>query len=62
MRPSHVELLRWGIITGMLLRCLAGIIGFHPRGVARWDAFRGYRNVLRKAFERWSPSSSPSSS
>ena len=62
MRPSHVEMLRWGIITGMLLRCLAGIIGFRPRGVARWDAFRGYRNVLRKAFERWSPSSSPSSS
>jgi hypothetical protein len=39
-----------------------GIVGFRPRGVARWDAFRGYRNVLRKAFERWSPSSSPSSS
>jgi len=62
MRPSQAEMLRWGIITGMLLRCLAGIIGFHPRGVARWDAFRGYRNVLRKAFERWSPGSSPSSS
>lgn len=62
MRPGQAELLRWGIITGMLLRCLAGIVGFRPRGVARWDAFRGYRNVLRKAFERWSPSSSPSSS
>jgi GT2 family glycosyltransferase len=62
MRPSQVEALRWGIIAGMLLRCLAGIAGFHPRGVARWDAFRGYRNVMRKAFERWSPGSSPSSS
>jgi N-acetylglucosaminyl-diphospho-decaprenol L-rhamnosyltransferase len=62
MRPAQSEMLRWGIITGMLLRCLAGIVGFHPRGVARWDAFRGYRNVLRKAFERWSNSSSPSSS
>jgi GT2 family glycosyltransferase len=62
MRPSQAEMLRWGIITGMLLRCFAGIVGFHPRGVARWDAFRGYRNVLRKAFERWSPGSSPSSS
>jgi N-acetylglucosaminyl-diphospho-decaprenol L-rhamnosyltransferase len=62
MRPSHVETLRWGIITGMLLRCFAGILGFHPRGVKRWEAFRGYRNVLRKAFERWSPGSSPSSS
>ena len=62
MRPAQSEALRWGIIIGMLLRCMAGILGFHPRGVARWDAFRGYRNVLRKAFERWSPSSSPSSS
>jgi GT2 family glycosyltransferase len=62
MRPAQIEALRWGIITGMLLRLLACSIGFHPRGVKRWDAFRGYRNVLRKAFERWSPSSSPSSS
>ncbi|HEX6640058.1 MAG TPA: glycosyltransferase family 2 protein [Thermoanaerobaculia bacterium] len=62
MRPAQSEALRWGIIIGMLLRCMAGILGFHPRGVARWDAFRAYRNVLRKAFERWSPGSSPSSS
>jgi N-acetylglucosaminyl-diphospho-decaprenol L-rhamnosyltransferase len=62
MRPSQAEALRWGIIVGMLLRCFAGIVGFHPRGVGRWDAFRAYRNVLRKAFERWSPGSSPSSS
>lgn len=62
MRPSHAEALRWGIVVGMLLRCMAGVLGFHPRGVRRWDAFRAYRNVLRKAFERWSPGSSPSSS
>jgi GT2 family glycosyltransferase len=62
MRPSHAEALRWGIIAGMLLRCFAGIVGFRPRGVERWDAFRAYRNVMRKAFERWSPGSSPSSS
>ncbi len=62
MRPSQAEALRWGIITGMLLRCVAGIIGFRPHGVARWDAFRAYREVMRKAFERWSNSSSPSSS
>jgi GT2 family glycosyltransferase len=62
MRPWQAEALRWGIVIGMLLRCLAGILGFHPRGVARWDAFRAYRNVLRKAFERWNPSSSRSSS
>lgn len=62
MRPGQAETLRWGIIVGMMLRCLAGVVGFRPRGVARWEAFRAYRNVLRKAFERWSPSSSPSSS
>lgn len=62
MRPSQAEALRWGIIAGMLLRCVAGIVGFRPRGVARWDAFRAYWNVMRKAFERWSTSSSPSSS
>jgi N-acetylglucosaminyl-diphospho-decaprenol L-rhamnosyltransferase len=62
MRPAQAETLRWGIIIGMLMRCSAGLIGFRPRGVARWDAFRAYGNVLRKAFERWSPGSSPSSS
>lgn len=62
MRPAQAEALRWAIIIGMLLRCAAGIIGFSPRGVRRWDAFAAYRNVLRKAFERWSVSSSPSSS
>jgi N-acetylglucosaminyl-diphospho-decaprenol L-rhamnosyltransferase len=62
MRPAEAEALRWGIIVGMLLRCAAGMVGFHPRGVGRWEAFRAYRNVLRKAFERWSPGSSPSSS
>jgi N-acetylglucosaminyl-diphospho-decaprenol L-rhamnosyltransferase len=56
MRPGQAETLRWGIIAGMLLRCVAGIVGFRPRGVKRWDAFRAYRSVLRKAFERWSPS------
>lgn len=62
MRPAQAEMLRWGIITGMLLRCFAGLVGFHPRGVGRWEAFRGYRNVLRKAFDRWAEASSPSSS
>jgi hypothetical protein len=47
------------IIVGMLLRCAAGLVGLKPRGVARWDAFRAYAGVLRKAMERWE-SSSPS--
>jgi N-acetylglucosaminyl-diphospho-decaprenol L-rhamnosyltransferase len=62
MSPGQAEALRWGIMVGMLLRCMVGMVGLRPRGVARSDAFRGYRNVLRKAFERWSPGSSPSSS
>ena len=62
MRPAQSEALRWAIIFGMLLRCAAGLVGFRPRGVGRWDAFRAYANVLRKAFDRWSADSSPSSS
>ncbi len=62
LRPSHTEALRWVIIAGMLLRCFAGLIGFKPRGVQRWEAFRAYAHVMRKAFERWSADSSPSSS
>ncbi len=53
LRPSQTEALRWAIIGGMLLRCCAGLVGLRPRGVGRWIAFRGYANVLRRAFERW---------
>ena len=61
LRPSQAEALRWVIIAGMLMRCAAGLVGLKPRGVGRWDAFRAYANVMRKAFDRWD-SSSPSSS
>ena len=62
LRPAQSEALRWVIIVGMLLRCAAGLAGLKPRGVERWEAFRAYANVLRKAFDRWSADSSPSSS
>jgi hypothetical protein len=62
LRPAHAEALRWAIIAGMLLRCGAGLLGFKPRRVAKWEAFRAYAQVLRKAFDRWSADSSPSSS
>lgn len=62
LRPAEAEALRWVIISGMLLRCAAGLVGLKPRTVARWEAFRAYAGVLRKAFERWSTRSSPSSS
>jgi N-acetylglucosaminyl-diphospho-decaprenol L-rhamnosyltransferase len=61
MRPAQSEALRWAIIAGMLLRC-AVVFVKKPRGTGRWDAFRAYANVLRKAFDRWSADSSPSSS
>jgi N-acetylglucosaminyl-diphospho-decaprenol L-rhamnosyltransferase len=60
MGPGQAGLLRWAIVAGMLLRCAAGLVGLRPRGVRRWDAFRGYSAVLRKAVDRWD--SSPSSS
>jgi len=59
MGANRSEMLRWMIITGMLLRCAAGLVGLRPRGVRRWVAFRAYANVLKRAFDRWtSPSSS----
>lgn len=61
LRPSQAEALRWVIVAGMLLRCAAGLFGLRPVGVRRWEAFRAYANVLRKAFDRWD-TSSPSSS
>lgn len=64
MRPGQAAALRWAIVAGMLMRCAAGIVGFHPRGIARWDAFRAYAAVMKKALRqkavRWD--SSPSSS
>ncbi|MEO8378895.1 MAG: glycosyltransferase family 2 protein [Acidobacteriota bacterium] len=57
LRPGETEALRWAVIAGMLLRCLAGLAGLRPRGVARGDAFRAYAAVLKRAFHRWdSPS------
>ena len=60
--PSQTETLRWVIIAGMLLRCVASVVGMRPKGVRRWEAFRAYRGVLKRAFDRWTPDSSPSSS
>jgi N-acetylglucosaminyl-diphospho-decaprenol L-rhamnosyltransferase len=62
LRPAQTEALRWAIIAGMLLRCTAALVGLTPRRLRRDDAFRAYANVLRKAFDRWSADSSPSSS
>lgn len=58
LRPGQVEALRWAIIAGMLLRCTAGVVGLRPRGVGRVEAMRAYAGVLKRAWGRWSPSSS----
>lgn len=59
---GQAETLRWIIVGGMLMRCAAGVIGLRPHGIGRRDALHAYANVLRKAVDRWSHDSSPSSS
>jgi N-acetylglucosaminyl-diphospho-decaprenol L-rhamnosyltransferase len=59
-RPGQVEMVRWLVIAGMLLRmgALAARVAHPP--VPREEAYRAYRTVLRQAFRRWddeSPSS-----
>ena len=54
LRPGEAEALRWVIIAGMLLRCVAALLGAAHRDVGRINAFRAYVNVLGRAFDRWS--------
>ncbi|HEX8407426.1 MAG TPA: glycosyltransferase family 2 protein [Thermoanaerobaculia bacterium] len=60
MRPGEAEALRWAIMTGMLLRFAAGLIGKRPRGIERGEAFRAYALVLKRAWNRWDASRSSS--
>jgi N-acetylglucosaminyl-diphospho-decaprenol L-rhamnosyltransferase len=53
-RPSEVELVRWMVICGMLLRIAAVATAIVRPPAARASALRGYRNVLREAISRWS--------
>jgi len=58
--PGEAETLRWLIISGMLLRCIASLAGF-ANGNGRLPSMRAYANVAKKALKRWddwSPSSS----
>jgi GT2 family glycosyltransferase len=50
--PAEAEGLRWMIIAGMLLRCVASVAGF-ANGHGRWPSLRAYANVAKKAFNRW---------
>lgn len=53
MRPWQAEVVRGAIAAGMILRWAAAAFGITPRGVARDEALRAYRRVLKKAFARW---------
>lgn len=50
---GDVEALRWMVVAGMLLRCCAAAVGVGLRGTGRAEALRGYRDVLRDAWNRW---------
>ena len=60
---GEAEALRWAIIGGMALRCVAAIAGLAHPEVGRWRAFRAYARVMGKAFRRWNSgwAASPSS-
>ena len=60
LRRGEAEALRWTIIGGMMMRCVAAAAGVRPKGMTRGQAVRAYVNVMRNAFDRWD--SSPSSS
>jgi N-acetylglucosaminyl-diphospho-decaprenol L-rhamnosyltransferase len=60
LRPGEAEALRWMIVGGMMMRCVAAAIGVRPREMPRGEAVRAYASVMRNAFKRWD--SSPSSS
>jgi len=60
LRPGEAEALRWTIIGGMMMRCVAAAVGIRPEALTRREAVRAYMSVMRNAFERWD--SSPSSS
>jgi GT2 family glycosyltransferase len=61
---AEAEALRWAIIVGMGLRCVAAVAGVAHREVGRWHACRAYAHVMGRAFRRWNdgwPASSRSS-
>jgi GT2 family glycosyltransferase len=49
----EAETLRWVIMVGMMLRCVAALVGVAHPEVGRMAAFRAYAAVLRHAFQRW---------
>jgi GT2 family glycosyltransferase len=58
--PSKAEALRYAVVAGMMMRCVAALAGFRNGSSSRWEALRTYAQVLKKALNRWDDSS-PSS-
>jgi GT2 family glycosyltransferase len=50
---GEAEALRWAIITGMLFRVFAAILGLKNGSKSRGEAMRAYAGVMRKALGRW---------
>jgi N-acetylglucosaminyl-diphospho-decaprenol L-rhamnosyltransferase len=53
MTPGEAEAVRWTIIAGMLLRCIAAAAGLAHPEAGRRVALRAYAHVLERAFARW---------
>jgi len=59
--PGKAEALRGALMVGMILRCFAALAGFRNGSSSRWEAFRTYARVMKRALNRWDDSSpSPS--
>lgn len=54
---GEAEALRWAIIVGMMLRCVAAVAGLKNGSKSRREAIAAYAGVLRKAVKRWEPGS-----
>jgi len=50
---AEAETLRWAIMAGSALRCVAALIGIAHPEVGRWRACRAYIHVIGTAFRRW---------
>jgi GT2 family glycosyltransferase len=61
LTAAEAEALRWVIMVGMMLRCVAATVGVAHPEEGRGQALRAYGAVLKKAFNRWDESSRSSS-
>ncbi len=55
LAPGEREALRWLVITGMILRLGAAVLGVAHPEIGRRAALKAYAGVLKKAFHRWTP-------